>query len=221
MKESNFGPGGKYEHETVEVLISLCRGTELIRIGSAHLVLSGEEEGEVKMNLPTKQLERKTASKQKLKAKPRKANKYGYFSNDFSRRYFLNENATLRVGVRVVSQKEQERKENELKEIFRRTDKLKEQVFEMRPGDKNTTNQPSKKEETATSKSLFSNFCSTSLCAQPASDYIPTEDIPMEIDTNQDLAHLGVMSIISSVSESTEGSDYSEDEIVEGNLYYI
>lgn len=97
--------GSKYVHETVELQLNLSRGTEMIRLGSASLVLSGEEEVEVRTNIPTKRAEdSKQISMQKLKRKPKSANNYGYFSDDLTRRYFLDENATLRIGVQAISQ---------------------------------------------------------------------------------------------------------------------
>jgi hypothetical protein len=119
MKESKFssqndGSASKmYAHETVELQISLSKGTELIRLGRASLVISGEEELELKMNIPATQIEHKPANSQKLKNKGRKANKYGYFSNDLSTRYFLDKNTTVQIGLKVVPQKQARKKEAE------------------------------------------------------------------------------------------------------------
>jgi hypothetical protein len=133
MQESNNenavgNLGSKYVHETVELQLSLSRGTEMILLGTASLVLSGEEEVEVKMNIPTKRTEHKQASKQKLKTKGRRANKYGYFSDDVTRRYFLDENATFRIGVQAISQaaKEMAAEQEKIREKMEREKKRKE-----------------------------------------------------------------------------------------------
>lgn len=137
MQESNNenavgNLGSKYVHETVELQLSLSRGTEMIHLGTASLVLSGEEEVEVKMNIPTKRTEHKQASKQKVKTKGKRANKYGYFSDDLTRRYFLDENATFRIGVQAISQAakemaaEQEKMREKMREKMEREKKRKE-----------------------------------------------------------------------------------------------
>jgi hypothetical protein len=133
MQESNSentagNLGSKYVHETVELQLSLSRGTEMIHLGTASLVLSGEEEVEVKTNIPTKRTEHKQASKQKLKTKGKRANKYGYFSDDLTRRYFLNENATFRIGVQEISKaaKEMAAEREKMREKMEREKKRKE-----------------------------------------------------------------------------------------------
>ena len=100
MKQSAFipgiGAGSNYCHETLELGINMSRGTELIRLGTALVAINGEEEGEVKMNIPTTPT---TFEKKKLK---KKKNKYGYFSNDSSRRFYLDKNSILKIGVQVI-----------------------------------------------------------------------------------------------------------------------
>jgi hypothetical protein len=133
MQESNNenaagNLGSKYVHETVELQLSLSRGTEMIHLGTASLVLSGEQEVEMKMNISTKRTEHKQASKQKLKTKGKRANKYGYFSDDLSRRYFLDENATFRIGVQEISKaaKEMAAEREKMREKKEREKKRKE-----------------------------------------------------------------------------------------------
>ncbi|KAL3944947.1 MAG: hypothetical protein SGBAC_000981 [Bacillariaceae sp.] len=95
----------KYVHETVELKLSLSMGTEMIPLGTASIALSGEEEVEVKMNVPARAVEHKLKGKQKDKSKIKRLNKDGYFSSDLTKRYFLEENATLRIGVQVITEK--------------------------------------------------------------------------------------------------------------------
>eukprot|EP00980_Cylindrotheca_fusiformis_P003304 scaffold743_cov117-Cylindrotheca_fusiformis.AAC.23 len=137
--------GSKYVHETVELQLNLSRGTEMVHLGSASLVLSGEEEVEIRTNVPTKRAEHKNeTSKHKLKKLGKGANKYGYFSDDLTSRFCLDENATLRIGVQVVSQaakemtiarertreklererKIKEKKENRIKELRERMERV-------------------------------------------------------------------------------------------------
>jgi len=105
----------KYVHETVELCLSLSMGTEMVPLGTASIVLSGEEEVEVKMNVPARASEHSQKGKHKKKSKSKRLNKDGYFSSDLTKRYFLEENATLRIGVQVLTEKAKKRREKEQK----------------------------------------------------------------------------------------------------------
>ena len=237
MKQAAFipgvGAGSNYCHETLGVGINISRGTELIRLGTALIVINGEEEGEVYMNIPTTPF---VLNRKKLK---KKKNKYGYFSNDSSRRYFLDDNSVLKVGVQVIPEeamrfareKEEKRtkKENELNELLEQ-DNLKDLLQQM--GDDNldregiqikslpinpgTTANGIISEHKAQSNSFFPDI----FCGSIPTSWIPnflkrpeTEpDIPMEIITDNNLDQLAIHSLISSVSESTDGSDIIEGE---------
>ncbi|CAJ1954306.1 unnamed protein product [Cylindrotheca closterium] len=114
----------KYMHETVELSLSLSMGTELIPLGTAAIVISGEEEIEVKMNVPARASEQKQHRKHKKKSKTKCFNKDGYFSSDLTKRYFLEENATLRIGVQVITEKAKKKLEKEQ----RKQDKIEEKI---------------------------------------------------------------------------------------------
>lgn len=109
MKREAFRPDVKieevnnYMHETVDLNVSLGRGRDLFPIGSASLVVTGDEEGEVMMNLPVKP--RGTFSSPSSKRNQRRNKERNYFQHDRFRRYVLDDNATLRVGIRVIPQK--------------------------------------------------------------------------------------------------------------------
>jgi hypothetical protein len=204
-------------------------------------VISGEEEGVVQMNIPTRSLlqNNKQSNRKRFKSKTKsKSNKNGYFSSDPTRRYYLDENATIRVGVQVIPQhtlkiaEEKERKENDLK-LLLGTNDLKQMIKNMgnenleRSGEKPIRNfslanvlpvaSPKGQRPAAPPKSVFSNlFCGAILCAPDSLDQ--EQDMPgrpMEIiHTTNDYGQLGVGPIMSSVSESTDGSDcYSEGEM--------
>ncbi|KAG7359879.1 hypothetical protein IV203_034977 [Nitzschia inconspicua] len=257
MQQSTFiqgvGVGSNHIPETVELRINLSRGTELIRLGTATLVINGDEEGEVSMNIPAKPA---LLDARKMKKKKNKRNKYGYFSDDSTRRYFLDDNATLRVGIQVipeeavrfVQEKDKVKREQELKQILEQDD-LKEllrqmgndnldrsQRIELRnlsvdmfvpakeSGKRNSTHdfgQPlpthyEEQEQHAYARTSFSDmFCgAVSMPKMPAAFCVASSftrsreecEIPMEIHTDQEIDRFAITSIISSVSESTDGS---------------
>lgn len=245
------GAGNNYIPETVELRINLSRGTELIRLGKATLVVNGDEEGEITMNIPAKPT---LFNSRKLKKKKNKRNKYGYFSSDLNRRYFLDDNATLKIGIQVIpedavrfnQEKDKVKREQELKQILEKDD-LKELLRRMgndnldrteriamkslsvdmfaaanetsrnqsqdhgKPLVTHTSNQGSDNPKTSfsdmfcgamTMPTIPAAFC----VASPFSRAQEEPDIPMEIHTNQEIDKFAITSIISSVSESTDGS---------------
>lgn len=233
MKQESYvpgvGAGSNYVHETLELRINMSRGTELLRLGCATLVISGEEEGEVQMNIPAKPLPQKQKKLTKNRIKT-KSNKYGFFSSDLSSRFYLDENATLRVGVRVVPQdslrmvQERERKENDLRRVLG-SQELKQAAesfaeMNLRSGEakRGLFNRESlvgsiPGEEDARSDGIFQSiFCGAMLCGAGIDRDSEKSDVPREIHAF-DFGHLGVGSLVSSVSESTDGSDGSD-----GNL---
>jgi hypothetical protein len=240
MKQEAFVPGAgigsNYVHETLELKINLSRGTELLRLGTATLVLTGEEEGEIQIIVPVKAIDlSKKMNKKRVKVQP---NKYGFFSGDSTRRFFLDENSTLRVGIRVLPQdtvmaaEDRERKENDLRQMLGSRN-LKEMVQSM--GDLNVMNgelrmnhyedndftEATPSDDGPKSSNIFQNlFSCGALCATNCSanlrhdDAMPDDYVPREIHA-EDNRELGLQSLISSVSESTDGSDcdYSEGDI--------
>jgi hypothetical protein len=258
MQQAMFVPGvaagSNYLPETVELRVNLSRGTELIRLGTASLVINGDEEVEVSMNIPAKPTQ---INSRKMKRKKNKRNKYGYFSGDPTRRYFLDDNATLRIGVQVipevtvrfVQEKEKVKREQELKQILDQDD-LKELLRQMADDNLNRPQRvslkgfsadllaskerakdaynkqiqllmtPQDKCEQGNHRSIFSGmFCGamtiptipTSFCvAGPFASSEEEPEIPMEIHTDQEMDKFSIASIISSVSESTDGSFLGE-----------
>eukprot|EP00934_Nitzschia_sp_Nitz4_P003973 Nitzschia sp. Nitz4//scaffold178_size73299//59350//60756//NITZ4_005717-RA/size73299-processed-gene-0.35-mRNA-1//-1//CDS//3329539176//3963//frame0 len=234
MKQNSFTPGtgagSNYVHETLELRINLSRGTELIRLGVATLVISGEEEGEVQMNIPAKPLRQKEKKLTRNRVKF-KSNKYGFFTTDLTRRFYLDENATIRVGVRVfpqesmVVQQNKDRKENDLRQVLGSQD-LKQAAANMA---QQLHGYPQKcfynnadfeernvGEEDAKSDNVFQNiFCGAMFCGNSKDQDGDLADIPREIRAF-DYGNLGIGSLVSSVSESTDGSGHSEESV--GNL---
>eukprot|EP00537_Pseudo-nitzschia_pungens_P003954 CAMPEP_0172367924 /NCGR_PEP_ID=MMETSP1060-20121228/24659_1 /TAXON_ID=37318 /ORGANISM="Pseudo-nitzschia pungens, Strain cf. cingulata" /LENGTH=429 /DNA_ID=CAMNT_0013092349 /DNA_START=88 /DNA_END=1377 /DNA_ORIENTATION=- len=235
MKQSAFAPGvgvgSNYCHETLEVGINISRGTELIRLGTALIVIDGEEEGEVVMNIPAIPF---PSNNKKLK---KRKNKYGYFLDDPSRRFFLENNSVMKIGVQVIpeeairfarkKEKEKMRKESELNELLEKDDFVVDllqkvdddnlereriQINSLAPDSGATTNNgvvPNHKTRLNSSLPYF-------LCGSLPSTWVPdfmksttdTEpNMPEEIITDNSRDHMGLRSFISSVSESTDGSD--------------
>eukprot|EP00542_Grammatophora_oceanica_P015787 CAMPEP_0194032762 /NCGR_PEP_ID=MMETSP0009_2-20130614/5628_1 /TAXON_ID=210454 /ORGANISM="Grammatophora oceanica, Strain CCMP 410" /LENGTH=505 /DNA_ID=CAMNT_0038673293 /DNA_START=48 /DNA_END=1565 /DNA_ORIENTATION=+ len=103
-----------YVHETIDLTINLSRGREIIPLGVASLVISGDEEGTLYMNLPAKAVrvvgkkqfiynrreeeEKKRAMTPRMfKTRPKKIR----FKSDPQSYYTLDENASLKVSVQV------------------------------------------------------------------------------------------------------------------------
>ncbi|KAL3902519.1 MAG: hypothetical protein SGILL_010792, partial [Bacillariaceae sp.] len=247
MQQSTFvpgiGAGSNYINQTVELRINLSRGTELLRLGTATLVINGDEEGELTMSIPAKS----TLPNMK-KSKRKKKNKYGYFSDDQSRRYYLDENATVKIGIQVIpedtvrfsQEKDKSKREQELKQLLKNDD-LKEllrqmgndnleraQSIDIKQFDPETLARGSigtrreQQEQTPVQQpelnasSLFPGFLCGAIqmpkmptfCAAGPFAHPPAEpEIPMEIHADRDDDKFAsLQSIISSVSESTDGS---------------
>jgi hypothetical protein len=245
MQQESFVPGDvqaagvpNYVHETVELRISLSRGTDLVPLGTASLVISGEEEGEILMNIPAKPLRHKSEKIKPKRFKSRKLkseyNERGYFTCDPTRQFSL-EHATLRVGVQVIPQhtlevaEERKKQDTGLKQMWKKigNEKL------HRGGENPYKNFSLGKLKTAIASpemaapptkqtSLlpgFPNFfCGAMLCAPsslPEPVAVPQQNPivpPEEIDISNDHRYqYGVNSLLSSVSESTDGSSDESD----------
>jgi hypothetical protein len=242
MKQASFIPGigarPNYCHETIELGINISRGTELIRLGTALIVIDGEEEGEVEMNVSTTPLE---FNSKKLK---KKKNKYGYFSNDPSTRFSLEKNSVLKVGVQAIPEeamrfareKEKKRKKNEtqLNELLEQ-DEFQTILREMSNdnlGRERRQNKSlplsqqmavdSRKEGRGGTMNLSFPGILCGSCGSIPSAWVPNffkrpenePNIPNEIFADDNVDQFLIHSLLSSVSEATDGSD-----ILEGKQY--
>ena len=111
-REQAPGMVENYTHEHLQIGIHLCRGKELMRLGVATLIVTGDEEGQVMMHIRTKQCaepgiqERKCGSKPRSKvvnSKNKRKKARMHFKND-NRIFRLDENASIFVGVQVLPQ---------------------------------------------------------------------------------------------------------------------
>jgi hypothetical protein len=226
--------GSNYVHEKIELQVHLSRGTEIVKLGTATVVVSGEEEGERLMFIPIRPSDsRKEHGKKHIK---KKSNKHGYFSGDKSRRYYLDDSATMRIGVRIrrqASAEEKERNENHVRNSLK-SGELKKMVQNW--GHLNISKveigadcRPQQKTSVAVPSGLFQNLfsCGGVLCAMDASSKVISlpDDVPKEIQAIQ-YANLKIESNLSSVSESTDGSgeeseesEYSDDSSDESDEY--
>ena len=102
----------KYVHETLDIEINLSRGKEIIPLGVATLAITGDEEGPHQMNLPARAVVFKgnktivgnSVDVKKSRGLFKKKVKRAAFASDPKRKYFLDENATLRVTVNITPQ---------------------------------------------------------------------------------------------------------------------
>jgi len=227
MKQETYVPGvtmgSNYVHEAIELKVHLSRGTEILRLGTATVVVNGEEEGERMIVIPVQPTESMTKyGKKRPKAKLKK---YGYFSKDKSRRYYLDENAAIKVGVRIFPQasvEEKERNENRARNSLK-SGELKKMMQQWRDLDISTTEfgtacyeSCNRRQQTSVPKpqNIFQNWFSCGvLCAADTSTpaVAPTDDVPTEIHA-PDYGELGVHTVVSSVSESTDGSGEDTEE---------
>jgi hypothetical protein len=113
MKRESFRPGLSiddiqcYANQTIDLKVHLGHRHDMLPLGVASLVVTGDEEGENVIKIPVREasatdvpLSAKTRSTG-LRGKNKKANRAS-FSYDPEYVYSLDANATLRVGVRVV-----------------------------------------------------------------------------------------------------------------------
>jgi hypothetical protein len=100
MKQNSYRPETPYLVETVDLNVAIGRGCDVIPVGFASLAVTGDEEGEVIMNLPVKQGQSKSTMKPKRSGKDKKSRRR--LCSATADRFSLAENATLRVGVRVL-----------------------------------------------------------------------------------------------------------------------
>jgi hypothetical protein len=129
-----------YVHERIDLQVGVARGKELVPLGIASIAVSGEEEQQVITNVPVKSLfpnmdetvtfycpagtnpSNSGRSFPKFTSKSRKMKKSGDKRKDHFRHdpyaYSLAENATLRVGIRVLPQKyREEQQQQQLQEL--------------------------------------------------------------------------------------------------------
>lgn len=97
-----------YVHENIPIRINICRGTEMVQLGIATLIVTGEEEGEVLMTLPTRSIYSNGNPAERISSdqyRRRKKKKQPTFQND-NKQFTLEENASLLVGVQIHTQQD-------------------------------------------------------------------------------------------------------------------
>jgi hypothetical protein len=104
---TRIGEVSAYVHETIELCVFAGRSKELVPLGVVSIIVTGDEEMEQVLNLPVKQPKAGTSQFDKhfkVSKKKRSKKKAGSFSHNRRQRFELEDNATLRVGVRVLPQ---------------------------------------------------------------------------------------------------------------------
>jgi hypothetical protein len=103
----------RYVHETIDIEINLSRGKEIILLGVASLAITGDEEGPAQISLPAKPvvfkgkkavLSNSAYLKNGRNRLFKKKLKRASFPSDPKRTFFLDENATLSVSVKITPQ---------------------------------------------------------------------------------------------------------------------
>lgn len=122
IAEGAGGGNGVFAHETMDVLVGLARGSDMIPLGVATLVITGEEMGEVQVNLPVRtgsdalasmmnavNLRKKKGGKKGKKSKmfqalakgAKNSKKGAFFKVAPGARYRLDDTAALRLVVKA------------------------------------------------------------------------------------------------------------------------
>ena len=101
--DMNARLGLLYSHESIDVKVDIGKGKEIISLGVASIVVSGEEEGEVVANVPVKAVAKDKQNRQTAVGHIKKTRKS--FADD-SFIYDLDESTTLRVGVQIIPKQE-------------------------------------------------------------------------------------------------------------------
>jgi hypothetical protein len=241
MKREKYRPGTKigqvsgFVHETIDLGVCLGRGKEVVRLGTVSFAITGDEEGEIVMNVPVKSLTLPHATA-KRKSSKKKRSKTSSFPHDSSRSYLLDDNATLRVGVRVLPRhmikaakdsadqqkiKSERSLEDILKGLFDENLVL-ELHDEHALLDGLVANQSEKLEReentVETPRGIFPGyFCGALMCSAPASKAVV---VPKKVVDNAATAAASKktreavilpLTLMSSVSESTDGSGKSRN----------
>ena len=97
--DTKVGQVSLYSHQRIDVNVSIGKGTELIPLGVASIVICGEEEGETVSNVPVKSGTQDELKGQKRTGPKKKKSRKAFKDDPFV--YDLGENATLRVGIQV------------------------------------------------------------------------------------------------------------------------
>jgi hypothetical protein len=230
MKQATFIPGIEARSnccdETIELGINISSGTELIRLGTALITINGDEKGEVEMNVSTTPF---IFNSKKLK---KKKNKYGYFSNDSSKRFYLDTNSVIKVGIQLTPEedmrfakeekKQRMKNQNVLNELLEQDEfkKILLQELENENLDCELKSLPIESMTTVNGATLGREgrtnlLLPDILCGSIPTSWVPNflkrpeteSDIPKEIFADDNLDQLVIRSIVSSVSEATDASD--------------
>jgi len=240
----------KYVHETLNIEINLSRGKEIIPLGVATLAISGDEEGPEQMNLPAKAIVLKgkkavvgnSADVKKSKRMFKKKLKRAAFPSDPKRKYYLDENATLRVTVSIAAQEaiNDARTRNQAREMVRKQlEEMKKQKGKEQDendiqvhtlcGTTNTKMSDSKtdilhKTEPSNETSFFSGlFCNGPACntesqnrgvclQREKGDDFSVDTSDFDQMVREKYGYSLASSVLSSVSESESESDESFDD---------
>lgn len=119
--DTTIGQVSSFVHERIDMNVSIGRGKELIPLGIASIAITGDEEGEFITNVPIKSATPKEIGMSYSLKNQKKKSYKPCFSDDPLDLYSLEENATLRVGVRVLPAKMREESERYALKQFRTT----------------------------------------------------------------------------------------------------
>jgi hypothetical protein len=234
--ETKIGQVSGYVHETIDLGVCLGRGKELVHLGTISFAITGDEEGEIVMNVPVKSLAKPHASA-KRKSSKKKRSKISSFPHDSSRSYLLDDNATLRVGVRVLPQhtiktaednadqqkiKKERSLEDILKGLFDENLILElDDEYDLLDGLVAYQNEKLDRERNTveTPQGIFPGFfCGALMCSAPPSSTKPVGVskkgvVDKAAATSKKISEAVVLplTLMSSVSESTDGSEKSRN----------
>jgi hypothetical protein len=232
--ETKIGQVSGFVHETIDLGVCLGRGGELVHLGTVSFAITGDEEGEIVTNIPVKSLTLPHATA-KRKSSKKKRSKISSFPHDSSRSYLLDDNATLRVGVRVLPQhtiktaednadqqkiKRERSLEDILKGLFDENLILElHDEYALLDGLVANQNEKLEREQNAveTPQGIFPGFfCGALMCSAPASStkakkVVDKAAAAAVASKKTSEAVVLPLTLMSTVSESTDGSGESRN----------
>eukprot|EP00751_Fragilariopsis_kerguelensis_P031212 CAMPEP_0170915984 /NCGR_PEP_ID=MMETSP0735-20130129/6526_1 /TAXON_ID=186038 /ORGANISM="Fragilariopsis kerguelensis, Strain L26-C5" /LENGTH=463 /DNA_ID=CAMNT_0011314003 /DNA_START=69 /DNA_END=1461 /DNA_ORIENTATION=+ len=236
---AGIGARSNFCHETIELGINISRGTELIRLGTALVVFNGEEEGEILMNIPTTPLLLNNKKLKKKKNKygyfsNDSSRRYYLDDNSILK---VGVQVIPEEAMRVAREKDKERikEKNKMNDLLEQ-DKLKNLVQNMSDnknldhegiqikslhiaagGTAGTSNGIIPEKEKSSQTYFPDIFCGSMPVTVPTSwvsNFFRRSqnepEIPIEITTTNNIDQMAISSIMSSISESVDGSIFED-----------
>jgi hypothetical protein len=211
--------GTSFLTQHVELQINLSRGTDIFPIGSARVAFGGDEEQETVMHVPIQAVKTTTKKSPRFgKLSMNKKKQRDSFESDPTLKWSLDDNATLKVGIQVIPQKtlefgeemETKRQEDELRQLLYQDDlatlllRIGSDTF-AEPIEKLQLKKSIHDQHGTPNVELKTSTLASFLCGALPSLCGTAEMVPEPVQIPSVVGGMQLPSIVSSVSESTDG----------------